>query len=63
MYAIKRVPRERSVFDHPFIYDIFSEISSLEMLASNRGVCELIDFGVKDLSYWIVMEAGMYIYI
>ena len=38
IYAVKRIPRERSVYDSPIIYDIFSEITSLEFLAGNKGV-------------------------
>ena len=37
-YAVKRIPRERSVYDSPIIYDIFSEITCLELLAGNKGV-------------------------
>jgi hypothetical protein len=42
IYAVKRIPRERSVYDSPIIYDIFSEITSLELLAGNKGVSYLI---------------------
>jgi hypothetical protein len=41
IYAVKRIPRERSVYDSPIIYDIFSEITSLEFLAGNKGVRSL----------------------
>ena len=43
MYAVKRIPRERSVYDSPIIYDIFSEITCLEFLAGNKGVRILSD--------------------
>jgi hypothetical protein len=46
VYAVKRIAREHSLYDSPLIYDVFTEISCLEMLAGNRGVCELIDYGV-----------------
>lgn len=58
VYAVKRIARERSLYDSPLIYDVFTEVSSLEILAGNRGVCELIDFGVQGVEYWMVMEAG-----
>ena len=107
-YAVKRIPRERSMHDSPLIYEVFNEITCLQMLSGNRGVshvfsyfvlfcfvlcrlllyrlivldslrvfrrayslspltltfpallqvCELIDFGVHGMEYWIVLEAG-----
>ena len=38
VYAIKRIPRERSVYDSPIIYDVFNEVTSLELLTGNKGV-------------------------
>ena len=57
-FAIKRIPRERSPFDTPLIYDLFYEISSLEILNGTIGVCCLEDFGVSGSEYWLVMESG-----
>jgi hypothetical protein len=114
-YAVKRIPRERSMHDSPLIYEVFNEITCLQMLSGNKGVsehcfvmchlvlssavssclvlspfiswslrvfpiamftlylsdiidtsfssllcqvCELIDFGVHGMEYWIVLEAG-----
>ena len=37
-YAVKRIPRERSMHDSPHIYEVFNEITCLQMLAGNRGV-------------------------
>lgn len=37
-YAVKRIPRERSMHDSPLIYEVFNEITCLQMLAGNRGV-------------------------
>lgn len=60
--AIKRVGRERSAYDNPMFYDIFQEISCLEMFASLscNGVCKLIDYGIVHAEYWIIMECGKY---
>ena len=55
IYAVKRIPRERSVYDSPIIYDIFSEITSLELLAGNSGVC--IDI---NLFIYVCLYACMY---
>ena len=57
-YAVKRIVRERSVHDAPVILDVFSEVSCLERMASCRGVCSLIDYGVYEGEYWVVMEKG-----
>lgn len=37
-YAVKRIPRERSMHDNPHIYEVFNEITCLQMLSGNRGV-------------------------
>jgi hypothetical protein len=62
LVAIKRVGRERSAFDNPMFYDIFQEISCLEILSSSsfNGVCKLIDYGIVHAEYWMVMECGKY---
>jgi serine/threonine protein kinase len=60
--AIKRVSRERSAYDNPMFYDIFQEISCLEILSSLpfNGACKLIDYGIVHAEYWIIMECGKY---
>ena len=47
-FAVKRMARERSGFDNPLIYDIFNEITALELLAGRgvSGICKLVDYGV-----------------
>lgn len=57
-YAVKRITRERSIHDTAVVLNIFSEISCLERLSTCPGVCDLIDFGVFEGEYWIVMEKG-----
>ena len=52
-FAIKRIPRERSAYDSPLIYDLFNEITSLELLNGNIGVCGLEDYGVSGSEYWL----------
>lgn len=37
-YAVKRIPRERSMHDSPMIYEVFNEITCLQLLAGCRGV-------------------------
>jgi serine/threonine protein kinase len=57
-YAIKRIPRERSMHDNPMIYEIFQEVSSLEALKGNIGICKLFDYGIYGSEFWLVMECG-----
>lgn len=52
-FAVKRIPRERSAYDSPLIYDLFNEITSLELLSGNIGICGLEDFGVSGSEYWL----------
>ena len=58
--AIKRVSRERSAYENPMFYDIFQEISCLEIISSLsfNGACKLIDYGIVHAEYWIIMECG-----
>ena len=52
-FAVKRIPRERSAYDSPLIYDLFNEITALELLNGNIGVCGLEDYGVSGSEYWL----------
>ena len=38
VYAVKRIPRERSMYDNPLLYEVFNEITCLQLLAGNGGV-------------------------
>lgn len=60
-YAIKRVPRERSMHDPSRLFDLYQEISALEILRDRRtiGVCGIEDYGVVGSEYWLVMELGV----
>ena len=40
-YAVKRIPRERSMHDSPMIYEVFNEITCLQLLAGCRGVSHI----------------------
>ena len=47
VYAVKRIPRERSMYDNPLLYEVFNEITCLQLLAGNGGVrtfCYIIYF-------------------
>ena len=53
VYAIKRIPRERSVYDSPIIYDVFNEVTSLELLTGNKGVSSAFILFLFLLFYFI----------
>ena len=58
-YAVKRIPRERSKYDNPMLYDVFNEVHILETLqAVPTGVCKLVDYGINNGEYWLVMDCG-----
>jgi serine/threonine protein kinase len=57
-YAVKRISRERSVYDMPVLIDIYTEVSCLELLCRNKGVCRLFNYGIQGGEYWLVLECG-----
>lgn len=57
-YAVKRIPRERSVHDNQVLSAIYNEVTSLATLEGLIGVCQLLDYGVFLSEYWLVMELG-----
>jgi hypothetical protein len=57
-YAVKRIPRERSVHDNQVLSAIYNEVTSLAALEGLIGVCQLLDYGVFLSEYWLVMELG-----
>jgi hypothetical protein len=57
-YAVKRIPRERSVHDNQVLSAIYNEVTALAALEGLTGVCQLLDYGVFLSEYWLVMELG-----
>lgn len=57
-FAVKRIPRERSIHDNSVVFSLFQEISCLEKLKASIGVCGLEDYGVIGSEYWLIMEHG-----
>lgn len=59
-FAIKRVARERSMHDPSRLFDLFQEITALEILRDRRtiGVCGIEDHGVVGSEYLLVLELG-----
>lgn len=57
-FAVKRIPRERSIHDSSVAFSLFQEISALEKMRNYIGVCGLEDYGVTGSEYWLVLESG-----
>jgi hypothetical protein len=58
-YAIKRITRERSIHDTSVIFEIYTEITALETMSSYVGVCDLINYGLYEGEYWMILEQGI----
>ena len=60
-YAVKRIPRERSMYDSPLLYEVFNEITCLQLLVGNRGVSTYsphrtyYSFGICSLPYFLLI--------
>jgi serine/threonine protein kinase len=59
-FAVKRIPRERSMHDPSRLYDLYAEIAALETLRTRGaiGVCGIEDYGVVGSEYWMILELG-----
>jgi serine/threonine protein kinase len=58
-YAVKRMPRERSLQDEGVLFGVLTEVTCLEMMSDHRGVCDIVNYGVHGNQYWMVLELGM----
>ena len=58
-YAVKRMPRERSLQDESVLFGVLMEVTCMEIMADHRGVCDIINYGVYSGQYWMVLELGM----
>jgi len=58
--TIKLIGHETSQYDRCVTFDVFSEISALEMLQHSNHICRLYDYGVYDNKFWLVMERCQY---
>lgn len=58
-YAVKRITRERSLNDPAIIFDLYTEITALETMSSFLGVCDLVNYGVHEGEYWLILEQGV----
>ena len=54
--AIKVTDRPKDIFGRCVVHDLYSEISILDLMSADSGVCHMYDFGVTKSAYWIVMR-------
>lgn len=54
--AIKKISLPQNILDNCPLYNIFSEISALEVLRMNNCVSKLYDYGMDKNHYYIVMK-------
>ena len=57
-FAVKLIRRENSIQDLAHLQNVFVEITCLELLIGNVGVCQIRDFGTTHTDYTIQMECG-----
>lgn len=54
--AVKLMSVPRYINDRCVLHDIFTEILVLDKWKSDERICKLIDYGVDEENYWIVMK-------
>ena len=54
--AVKILQKSTNEFDNPHLFEVFTEVSILDLCRGDRRVTQLIDFGCTVSSYYIVME-------
>jgi serine/threonine protein kinase len=54
--AVKLVDVPSSIHEHCMLYDVYTEIAIMEMLKSNEAIVDIVDYGVREGTYWLVMK-------
>lgn len=54
--VIKTIELPGSPYDGSVLADVFGEVSILERFRGAPGVCQLLDYGMANDAYWIVMR-------
>ncbi|KXZ55089.1 hypothetical protein GPECTOR_3g244 [Gonium pectorale] len=54
--VIKTIPLPGSPFDGCVLADVFGEVSIMERFTGHECICQLLDYGMHDDAYWIVMR-------
>lgn len=54
--AVKQMDVPRDIMDRCVPHDIFTEITILDKWKADERICKLIDFGVDDHHFWIIMK-------
>lgn len=54
--AVKQMPLSKSFGDRCVLHDIFAEILVLDKWKNDHRICTLLDYGLDEESYWVVMK-------
>jgi serine/threonine protein kinase len=54
--AVKSLKKSRNEYDSPHLFEVFTEVSILELCKDDRRVTQLHDYGCSSDTYYIVME-------
>lgn len=54
--AVKILQKSMNEFENPHLFEVYSEVSILDICKGDRRVTQLVDFGCTPTSYYIVME-------
>ena len=54
--AVKMVDLPQSIHDQCVAYDLFGELSILESLRGEPGMCQMFDYGVDHECFYIVLQ-------
>ncbi|GIL85311.1 hypothetical protein Vretimale_10708 [Volvox reticuliferus] len=54
--VIKTIPLPSSPHDSCVLADVFGEVSVMERFVGNECICQLLDYGMRDDAYWLVMR-------
>ena len=54
--AVKILEKSTNEFDNPHLFEVFTEVSILDLCRGDRRATQLVDFGCTLSSYYIVME-------
>ncbi|KAG2493918.1 hypothetical protein HYH03_007854 [Edaphochlamys debaryana] len=54
--VIKTIQLPSSAFDGCVLPDVYGEVAIMERFRGCEGICQLLDYGMHDDAYWIVMR-------
>lgn len=54
--AVKILKKGLSEFDNPHLFEVYTEVSILDICKGDRRATQLVDYGCTESSYYIIME-------